>query len=141
MALYEHVFIARQDVSTGQVETLTDEFKNLIKQGGGTVGKTEYWGLRSLQYKIKKNRKGHYVLMNLDAPSDAVQELERQMRIHDDVLRYLTIRMDELDEEPSIQMQTRGRDDRRPRDGGRGDRPRDRDDQPKERPAPPEREA
>ncbi len=139
MALYEHVFIARQDVSAGQVETLTDEFKNLIERGGGTVGKTEYWGLRSLQYKIKKNRKGHYVLMNLDAPSDVVQELERQMRIHDDVLRYLTIRMDELDEEPSIQMQTRGRDDRRPRDGGRGGRPRDRDGRPRERPASTER--
>ena len=122
MSLYEHVYIARQDVSSGQVETLTEEFKTLIEQGGGSVGKTEYWGLRSLQYKMKKNRKGHYVLMNIDAPSDAVQELERQMRIHDDILRYITIRVDELETEPSVQMQSRGREDRRPRDGDR-DRP------------------
>ena len=137
MSLYEHVYIARQDVSSGQVETLTEEFKALIEQGGGSVGKTEYWGLRSLQYKMKKNRKGHYVLMNIDAPSDAVQELERQMRIHDDILRYITIRVDEHETEPSVQMQSRGREDRRPRDGDRDRPPRDGDRPPRDGDRPP----
>ena len=137
MSLYEHVYIARQDVSSGQVETLTEEFKALIEQGGGSVGKSEYWGLRSLQYKMKKNRKGHYVLMNIDAPSDAVQELERQMRIHDDILRYLTIRVDEHETEPSVQMQSRGREDRRPRDGDRDRPPRDGDRPPRDGDRPP----
>ncbi len=121
MPLYENVFIARQELSTAQVEALTESLSGIIKDNGGTVAKTEYWGLKSLAYRIKKNRKGHYVLFNLDAPSDAVKEMERNMRINEDLLRYLTIRVDELEEGPSIQMQSRGRDG-----GRRGDRPRDR---------------
>ena len=122
MPLYENVFIARQELSTAQVEAMTESLSNIIKDNGGTVAKTEYWGLKTLAYRIKKNRKGHYVLFNLDAPSDAVQEMERNMRINEDLLRYLTIRVDELEEGPSIQMQSRGRDG-----GRRGDRPRERD--------------
>ncbi len=122
MPLYESVFIARQDISAPQVEALADTFAKIIEDQGGTVAKREHWGLRGLAYRIKKNRKGHYVLFNLDAPSDAIQEMERQMTIHEDVLRYLTLRMDELDPEPSVIMQ-RGaaRDDRdrgRPRRHG-----------------------
>ncbi len=120
MALYEHVFIARQDVSAQQVETLTEEFKAVLEQNGGTVAKTEYWGLKGLAYKIKKNRKGHYTLMNLDAPHAAVAEMERQMRLHDDILRFITLRVEELEEGPSAMMQSRGRDDRRGGRGGRG---------------------
>ena len=119
MPLYENVFIARQDVSSQQVDTMTEEFTKLVSDNGGEVAKTEYWGVRGLTYRIKKNRKGHYVLMNLDAPSDAVQELERNMRIHEDVIRYMTVRVDELEEGPSAMMQSRGgRGDR----GDRGDR-------------------
>lgn len=120
MALYEHVFIARQDVSAQQVETLTEEFKAVLEQNGGSVAKTEYWGLKGLAYKIKKNRKGHYTLMNLDAPHAAVAEMERQMRLHDDILRFITLRVEELEEGPSAMMQSRGRDDRRGGRGGRG---------------------
>ncbi|MEN8722879.1 MAG: 30S ribosomal protein S6 [Alphaproteobacteria bacterium] len=116
MAYYEHVFIARQDVSASQVEALTDEFKTIIADNGGTVGKTEYWGLKTLQYKIKKNRKGHYVLMNVDAPSAALNELDRQQKINSDIIRTLTLRVEELDEEQSVQMQ------REQRRGDRGDR-------------------
>ncbi len=122
MPLYENVFITRQEMSTAQVEALTESLSTIIKDNGGTVPKTEYWGLKTLAYRIKKNRKGHYVLFNLDAPSDAVQEMERNMRINEDLLRYLTIRVDEHEEGPSIQMQVRSRDG-----GRRGDRPRDRD--------------
>ncbi|MDP6122246.1 MAG: 30S ribosomal protein S6 [Rhodospirillales bacterium] len=122
MAYYEHVFIARQDVSAPQVEGLTEDFSKLIEEQGGKVTKKEYWGLRSLAYKINKNRKGHYVLINLDAVPDTVLEMERQMRLNEDVLRYLTIRVDELEEGPSVIMQRgSGRDDR-PRRSGRDDR-------------------
>jgi small subunit ribosomal protein S6 len=125
MPLYENVFIARQDVSSQQVDTMTEEFTKLVSDNGGEVAKTEYWGVRGLTYRIKKNRKGHYVLMNLDAPSDAVLELERNMRIHEDVIRYMTVRVDELEEGPSAMMQSRGgrgdHGDRGDR-GGRGDR-------------------
>jgi small subunit ribosomal protein S6 len=132
MAFYESVLIARQDISAAQVDTLVEEFKNLLQGNGGQVTKTEYWGLRNLSYRIKKNRKGHYVLLNLEAPSAAVQEFERNMRLHEDVLRYLTVRVDALEEGPSIVMQSRSRDrDGRFRDrdrGHRGDRDRgDRD--------------
>ena len=129
MPLYENVFIARQDVSSQQVETMTEEFTTLVTENGGTVAKTEYWGVRGLTYRIKKNRKGHYVLLNLDAPSDAVQELERQMRLHEDVIRYMSVRVEELEEGPSAMMQSRGgsRGGRGGRDGGR-----DRDDRPRE---------
>ena len=135
MAFYENVFIARQDVSAAQVDTLADQFTELLKEQGGEVKKREYWGLKNLAYRIKKNRKGHYMLLNLEAPAAAVAELERNMRINEDVIRYLTIKVDELEEEPSIMMRSRGgrddrgRDGRRfggggrfggPRDGGRG---------------------
>ncbi|GKX32860.1 MAG: hypothetical protein MnENMB40S_04780 [Rhizobiaceae bacterium MnEN-MB40S] len=123
MALYEHVFLARQDVSGQQVEALVEQFKGIIESNGGSVGRIENWGLKSLTYRINKNRKAHYTLMNLDAPADAVKEMERQMRINEDVLRYMTIRVDELEEGPSAMMQKRDRDDRR---GGR-----DRDDRPR----------
>ncbi len=114
MALYEHIFIARQDVSPAQVDLLTEELQDILKEGGGKVEKTEYWGLRNLQYKIKKNRKGHYALMHIDAPSDAVAEMERQMKLKEDILRFMTIRVDELDPEPSPVMSRRDRDERRP---------------------------
>ncbi len=117
MALYEHVFIARQDVSAQQVETLTEEFKTVLENNGGSVAKNEYWGIKTLAYKIRKNRKGHYTLLNIDAPHAAVAEMERQMRLHDDILRFITLRVEEHEEGPSAMMQSRGRDDRR---GGRG---------------------
>ena len=124
MALYEHIFLARQDVSPTQVEELTTAFTDLITQGGGKVTKNEYWGLKSLSYRIKKNRKAHYTLLNIDAPHAAVAEMERQMGINEDILRFMTIRVDELEEGPSAMMQKRDRDDDRgDRPGGpRGDR-------------------
>jgi small subunit ribosomal protein S6 len=136
MPFYENVFIARQDVTTAQVEALTDLFAGIITAQGGNVTKREYWGLKSLSYRIKKNRKGHYVLLNIDAPAAAVIEMERNMRIHEDLLRHLTVKVDELEEGPSAMLQSRGRDrdDRGPRGdrddrGPRGDRGhRDRDD-------------
>ena len=121
MALYESVFIARQDISAGQVDTLADEMEKIISDNGGNVARREYWGLRNLAYRMKKNRKGHYVMFNLDAPSDAVQEMERNLRLHDDVLRYMTIRLEELREEPSPMVHGKGdrdRADRRGRDSG-----------------------
>ena len=128
MALYENVFIARQDVPQTQVETLTNQFAELVTAQGGTVSKKEYWGLRSLTYRIKKNRKGHYTLLNIDAPSAAVKELERTMSINEDIIRYLTVRVDELEEGPSAMMrkseggERRGRGDRFGDRGDRGDR-------------------
>ena len=116
MALYEHVFLARQDVSGQRVDELVEQYKGVIEAGGGRVGKTEYWGLKSLAYRINKNRKAHFTLMNLDAPHQAVSEMERQMGINEDVLRFLTVKVDELDEEPSVQMQKKERDERRRRD-------------------------
>ena len=122
MALYEHVVIARQDISPQQAEALNDTLKALIETGGGTVAKIEYWGLRNLTYRIKKNRKGHYSLLALNAPADAVKEMERQLSINEDVLRYLTVRVDELEEGPSAMMQAKsGRNEREGR-GDRGDR-------------------
>ena len=127
MALYEHVFMVRQDASPAQVEALTDQFKSVITEAGGSIGKSEYWGIKSLTYRIKKNRKAHFTLMNIDSNSDAVAEMERQMRINEDVIRFMTLRVDELEEGPSVMVRSRqGRDDRRgpPRDrGDRGGRP------------------
>src|SRR5262245_40653625 len=120
MALYENVFIARQDVPTTQVETLTTQFANLVTGWGGTASKKEYWGLRSLTYRIKKNRKGHYTLLNIDAPPAAVKELERTMSINEDIIRFLTVRVDELEETPSAIMQRSAEKSDRP--GDRGDR-------------------
>ena len=134
MPLYENVFIARQDVSSQQVESMTEDFTKLVTDNGGAVAKTEYWGVRGLTYRIKKNRKGHYVLMNLDAPSDAVQELERNMLLNEDVIRYMTVRVEELEEGPSAMMQSRGgRGGRggREREGRDRDRP-ERDSRPRE---------
>jgi small subunit ribosomal protein S6 len=120
MPLYENVFIARQDISGAQVEALADSLTQLVADQGGEVKKREYWGLRNLAYRMRKNRKGHYVLFNLDAPPAAVAELERTMRINEDVIRYLTIRVESLEEGPSAIMQSRGgRDDRGRRPGDR----------------------
>src|SRR3954466_13394066 len=104
MSLYEHVFLARQDVSTQQVEALVQEFRTILETGGGSIGKTEYWGLKSLAYRIKKNRKAHFTLMHIDAPHEAVSELERQMRLSTDVIRFLTIKVDEHEQAPSAMM-------------------------------------
>ena len=125
MPFYENVFIARQDISAAQVEALADTFAQLVSEQGGQVTKREYWGLRNISYRIKKNRKGHYMLFNLDAPPAAVNELERNMRINEDVIRYLTVRVDALEEGPSVVMQNRGRGEERDRERGRrsyGDR-------------------
>ena len=123
MPLYEHVFLARQDISAQQVEALLQDFRTLLEGRGGSVGKTEYWGLKSLAFRIKKNRKAHYALMNIDAPHDAVNELERQMRLSTDIIRFLTVRVDEHEAGPSPMMRRADRDER----DGRGDRDRDRD--------------
>ena len=126
MPLYEHVFLSRQDVSAQQVETLTETFKNIIEENGGKISKSEYWGLKALTYRIKKNRKAHFSLFNIDAPFPALAEMERQMSLNDDVIRFLTLKLDELEEGPSAMMQSRGGrdDDRRPRRDHRPDRPR-----------------
>ena len=140
MALYETVFIARQDITSAQAEQLAETFTQLLRDNGGDVKKTEHWGVKTLAYRMNKNRKGHYVLFNIDAPNPAVAEMERNMRLNEDVLRYMTIRVDELEEGPSAVMQNRDRGgergdrgDRGDRGGmGRGPRPRrdDRDDRP-----------
>jgi small subunit ribosomal protein S6 len=132
MPLYENVFIARQDISGAQVDALADAFTQIVADNGGEVRKREYWGLRNLMYRMRKNRKGHYVLMNLSAPPAAVAELERTMRINEDVIRYLTIRVDDLEDGPSVVMQSRGSRDDRQR---RGDRERSGDGREVERPA------
>ena len=134
MPLYEHVLIARQDLSNAQAEGLIEHFSTVLADNGGKVVENEYWGVRTLAYKINKNRKGHYAFLRSDAPSAAVQEMERLARLHDDVMRVLTVRVDEHKEGPSIQMQKRDerergdrgdrgdRGERRDRDGDRGDR-------------------
>src|SRR3954466_1119830 len=124
MPLYEHVFLARQDASPQQVEELTTQMTGIVEQGGGKVVKTESWGLRSLTYRMNKNRKAHFVLLNIDAPSAVVTEIERQERISEDVIRYLTVRVDEHEEGPSAMLRKVDRDrDRDDRGGGfRGDR-------------------
>jgi len=120
MALYECVLMARQDISSSQAESLVDQFSEIIDANGGKVTKKEMWGLRTLAYRIKKNRKAHYTLLNLDAPAAAVAEMERNMRLNEDVIRYLTLRVEEHEEGPSIVLQGRERrDDRGGRDGGR----------------------
>jgi small subunit ribosomal protein S6 len=120
MPFYENVFISRQDISATQVEALTEQFATIVKDNGGEVTKREYWGLRNLAFRMKKNRKGHYVLMNISAPAAAVAEMERNMRINEDVLRHMTVRVEALEEGPSTMMQRRdereGREGRRSRD-------------------------
>ena len=125
MAFYETVFIARQDISSAQAEALAETYTQMIVDNGGSVTKTEHWGLKTLAFRMNKNRKGHYVLFNIDAPSAAVLEMERNMRINEDVLRYMSIRVDEHEEGPSAMMQNRG-GDRSERGGDRGDRGGDR---------------
>src|ERR1700712_2686313 len=122
MALYEHIFLARQDVSAQQVEELTTAFTEILTNNGGKVTKNEYWGIKTLSYRIRKNRKAHYSLLNIDAPHTAVTEMERQMRINEDILRFLTIRVDALEEGPSTMMERRDRDEDRGDRGGRPDR-------------------
>jgi len=126
MPLYEHVYLARQDVTALQVEELTAQFKGVIEQMGGKVEKTEYWGVKSLSYRMRKNRKAHFTLLNVDAPPAALAEVERQERLNEDILRYLTIRVDEHEAGPSAMMRKVDRD--RDRDERRGERRRDRDD-------------
>jgi small subunit ribosomal protein S6 len=150
MPLYEHVYLARQDASTQQVEELTAQLKGVIEGLGGTISKNEYWGVKSLSYRLRKNRKAHFTLMNVNAPPAAINEIERLERLNEDVLRYLTIRVEEHEEGPSAMMRRaerdRDRDDRRGDRGDRfgdrgdrfgdrgdrGDRPRDRDRRPRE---------
>jgi small subunit ribosomal protein S6 len=123
MALYEHVLIARQDVSPTQVDSLIEDITKTVSELGGKVEKSEYWGLRNLSYRVRKNRKGHYCLLNLDAPAAAVHELERRHRINEDVIRFMTVKVDALDPEPSPVLARRDRDERRRRrDGERDDR-------------------
>ena len=125
MRLYESVFIARQDITAAQVETMADEFAEIITSAGGSIKKREYWGLRALAYRIKKNRKGHYVMFNLETEPEALKEYERIMGLNEDVLRFLNIRIEEVEEGQSIMMQVKterptrgGRDDRGDRDSG-----------------------
>jgi small subunit ribosomal protein S6 len=144
MRCYEHTFIARQDLSPQQAQALAETYAALVAEHGGEVTKNEYWGLRNLAYRMRKNRKGHYLHLNLKADAATIDELERQERLSDDVLRYLTVKVDQFEEGPSVLMHARtsreersrrhddgrrGRDDDRPRD--RDDRPRDRDDGPR----------
>jgi small subunit ribosomal protein S6 len=129
MPLYEHVYLARQDLSQQQVEDLTTQYKGVIEQLGGKVAKAEYWGVKSLTYRIRKNRKAHFTLLNVDAPPAALTELERQQHISEDVLRAMTVRVEELEAGPSAMMRKVDRD--RDRDERRGDRRRDRDDGPR----------
>ena len=118
MALYEHMLIARQDISAQAVDALATHLKTIVENEGGKVEKQEYWGLRTLAYRIKKNRKGHYVLLNLNAPSNAIMELERQLKINEDVLRFLTVRVEAFEQSNSSR--------KREREGGREGAPRER---------------
>ena len=126
MALYEHVFLARQDLAQAQVDVLAATATEIIEKGGGKVAKTETWGLRSLAYKIAKNRKAHYVMLEFDAPGAVVAELERQTQINEDIIRYMTIKVDDLEAGPSVMMRKADRAERPRRD--RDDRPRRDDD-------------
>jgi small subunit ribosomal protein S6 len=136
MAFYEHVVVTRPDISPQQVDALVEDITKIVAERKGKVGKTEYWGLRNLAYPIKKSRKAHYSLLNIDAPGDVIAELERRHRINEDVLRFLTVKVDALSEEPSPVIARKDRDDRgkrdrdeggfgggRDRDRGFGDRP------------------
>jgi len=132
MPLYEHVYLARQDLSQQQVDELSSQYKGVIEKMGGSVPKTEYWGVKSLTFRIHKNRKAHFTLMNIDASPAAIMEIERQERLNEDVLRALTVRVEELEAGPSAMMRKADRDERRGERGerggfDRGDRRRDRD--------------
>jgi len=119
MPLYEHVFLARQDISSQQVEALVDQYKGVIESNGGSVAKTELWGVKTLAFRIKKNRKAHFTMFNIEAPHAAVAEMERQMRINEDILRFMTLKVEEFEEGPSAMMQKRDRDERKDRERGR----------------------
>jgi len=119
MRLYESVFIARQDISTGQVDALCEEFEGIITAGGGKILKKEYWGLKTLAYRIKKNRKGHYIMFNIEADADTMNEYDRKLGLNEDVIRVLTISIEEVDDEPSIMMQAKS--DRSSRDDSDSD--------------------
>ena len=137
MALYEHVFLARQDLAQAQVDALAENATKILTDNGGKVVKTETWGLRSLAYRIAKNRKAHYVMLDVDAPPAALAELERQTNINEDIIRFMTIRVDEHESGPSAMMRRgeRDRDGRGDRGGRGGDRDRgDRGDRPSYRP-------
>jgi small subunit ribosomal protein S6 len=125
MPLYEHVYLARQDITAQQADDMTAQYKNVIEQMGGKVTKTEYWGVKSLAYRIRKNRKAHFTLLNVDAPPAALAEIERQERLNEEVLRYLTIRVATHEDGPSAMMRKADRD--RDRDERRGERRRDRE--------------
>lgn len=122
MPLYEHVFLARQDLAQAQVDTLAETATKIVESNEGKVTKVENWGLRSLAYKIAKNRKAHYVMLNIDAPAGVVAELERQTQINEDVIRYMTVKVDALEAGPSVMMRKGDRDRRGGRDNDRGDR-------------------
>lgn len=123
MALYEHVILVRQDVTAQQVEAINEQYKGVIEANGGKVAKTEYWGVKTLAFRIKKNRKAHFTLLNVDAPHAAVAEVERLEAISEDVIRSLTIRVEALEEGPSAMLQKRDRDDDRGERGMGGGRP------------------
>ncbi|MEC7731892.1 MAG: 30S ribosomal protein S6 [Pseudomonadota bacterium] len=110
MALYEHVFIARQDISSQQVEGLTDMITAVLEENGGKITKQEYWGIKSLAYRVKKNRKGHYSLLNIDAEHGAIAEMERRISLNDDIIRFMTLRVDEHQTEESVQLRNKNRD-------------------------------
>ncbi|MBM3608785.1 MAG: 30S ribosomal protein S6 [Alphaproteobacteria bacterium] len=122
MPLYEHVYLARQDVTAQQVEAMTEQLKSVIAAGGGKTGKIEYWGVKSLAYRIKKNRKAHFTLINIDAPPAAVAEMERQMGINEDILRFITLRVEAHEDGPSAMMRKRDDSDERGERGDRGER-------------------
>lgn len=115
MPFYEHVVLARQDIPTAQVDAINEEVTKTVEELGGKVTKTEYWGVKSLTYKIKKNRKAHFSLLNIDGPPTIVAELERRARLHDDIIRYITVKVEELEEDPSAMLRSRDRDKRKPR--------------------------
>ena len=129
MRLYESVFIARQDITSAQVEAMADEFAKIITSAGGSIKKREYWGLRSLAYRIKKNRKGHYVMFNMETGPEALREYERIMGLNEDVLRFLNLNIEEVEDGPSIMMQAKTeRSSRGQRDHSDADAPDDKDD-------------
>ena len=136
MALYEHVLIARQDLSTTQAEGLIEHFGQILTDNEGKVLDSEYWGLKTMAYKINKNRKGHYAYLRTDAPSPAVQEMERLARLHDDVMRVMTIKVDAHDEGPSVVMQAKSSRDERDRSRGRPPRDDNREERPRRDDAP-----
>ncbi len=123
MALYEHIFIARQDIQPQQVEAISKDLTKIVEDNGGKITKTEQWGLRALAYRIKKYKKGHYVLFNIDGPADALAELERNERLHEDVVRFMTIRVEELEEGDSVVLRSKDREGRPSRFDNRDGRP------------------